>query len=58
MSNGLYAPNQGVFPKYAGGMYTHDDTTHIISRGLVIDEDIPRIFNPPEIVIIDIIAPD
>ena len=58
MSNGLYAPNQGVFPKYAGGMYTHDDTTHIISRGLVIDEDIPRIFNPPEIVIIDVVAPD
>ncbi len=39
-------------------MYTHDDTTHIISRGLVIDEDIPRIFNPPEIVIIDVVAPD
>jgi len=31
--NGLYAPNQGLFPKYAGGIYTHGKLTHIISRG-------------------------
>ena len=55
--NGLYAPNQGFFPKYAGGIYTHGNLTHIISRGLSIKPGLPRIFNPPELVII-IIEPD
>lgn len=52
--NGLYAPNQGWFPKYAGGKYTFDDgSAMIVSRGLMID-DLPRIFNPPELVVITI----
>ena len=50
--NGLYAPNQGFFPKYAGGVYTHGNLTHIISRGLSINPRLPRIFNPPELVIV------
>jgi predicted MPP superfamily phosphohydrolase len=50
--NGLYAPNQGFFPKYAGGIYIHGNLTHIISRGLSINPRLPRIFNPPELVII------
>lgn len=52
--NGLLAPNQGWFPKYAGGMYTHDALTHIVSRGVSFNIRLPRIFNPPEIVVIDI----
>ncbi|AEE95528.1 metallophosphoesterase [Mahella australiensis] len=51
--NGLYAPNQGFFPKYVGGYYKLENSTMIVSRGLV-KNDIPRIFNPPEIVIIDV----
>ena len=51
--NGLYAPNQGWFPKYAGGMYDLDGGSLIVSRGLMIDE-LPRVFNPPEIVVIDV----
>ena len=50
--NGLYAPNQGFFPKYAGGLYQHEGLTHIISRGLSINPKLPRIFNPPELVTI------
>jgi predicted MPP superfamily phosphohydrolase len=50
--NGLYAPHQGLFPKYAGGVYTHGKLTHIISRGLSVDPKLPRIFNPPELVIV------
>jgi predicted MPP superfamily phosphohydrolase len=50
--NGLYAPNQGFFPKYAGGLYTHDRLSHIVSRGLSINFWLPRIFNPPELVYI------
>lgn len=53
--NGLYAPNQGIFPKYAGGRYILDDrsTEMIVSRGLC-KNSLPRVFNPPEVVVIDI----
>jgi predicted MPP superfamily phosphohydrolase len=50
--NGLYAPHQGFFPKYAGGIYRYDNSVHIISRGLSISPILPRIFNPPELVVI------
>ena len=54
--NGLYAPGQGFFPKYAGGRYDFDDTTFIVSRGLSRTmEHFPRIFNNPELVVIDIL---
>ena len=52
--NGLYAPDQGWFPKYAGGIYRHGSMTHIISRGVSYNPQLPGIFNPPEIVVIDI----
>lgn len=51
--NGLLAPNQGLFPKYAGGLYILNDTTMVVSRGLSRNI-IPRVFNPPEIVVIDL----
>jgi len=53
--NGLYAPYQGFFPKYAGGLYREGDTTMIVSRGLM-RESWPRIMNPPELVIVDVIG--
>ncbi|MBO5022855.1 MAG: metallophosphoesterase [Clostridia bacterium] len=54
--NGLYAPDQGLFPKYAGGRYDKNNTTMIVSRGLARETTvpIPRIFNRPELVIVDI----
>lgn len=52
--NGLLAPNQGFFPKYAGGIYEHENYTHIVSRGVSFNPRLPRIFNPPEVVVIDI----
>lgn len=52
--NGLYAPNQGLFPKYAGGIYKHNSLLHIVSRGVSFNPRLPRVFNPPEVVIIDI----
>ncbi len=53
--NGLFAPNQGWFPKYAGGMYEVEDTTLIVSRGLARESTfIPRIFNRPELVMIEL----
>lgn len=49
--NGLYAPNQGWFPKLAGGAYTQGGTTLIVSRGLAVRTWLPRIFNRPEVVL-------
>lgn len=54
--NGLYAPNQGLFPEYAGGEYLKNNTKMIVSRGLARESTrIPRIFNRPELVIIKLI---
>lgn len=50
--NGLYAPNQGWFPKLAGGAYTQDGTTLIVSRGLAVRTRLPRIFNRPKVVLV------
>ena len=53
--NGLYAPDQGYFPKYAGGKYKLTEiTTMIVSRGLYNYKNMPRVFNPSEVVIITI----
>lgn len=54
--NGLYAPNQGIFPKYAGGEYLLADgsTEMIVSRGLC-KNTLPRVFDRPEVVVIDIL---
>lgn len=53
--NGLYAPDQGIFPRYAGGMYEHKEGTMIVSRGLARESTrVPRIFNRPELVIVTI----
>ncbi len=52
--NGLFAPNQGYFPEYAGGLYEANDGAMIVSRGLMKNE-IPRVFNPPEVCIVRIL---
>lgn len=55
--NGIYAPNQGWFPPYAGGKYEVHGTTMIVSRGLARETTrIPRIFNRPELVVVDVTA--
>lgn len=53
--NGLYAPHQGLFPKYAGGEYNFNHTKLIVSRGLENQklDHIPRFYNRPEVVIVD-----
>ena len=54
--NGLYAPNQGFFPKYAGGEYHKEQTTMIVSRCLARESTrLPRFYNPPELVMIHLI---
>lgn len=54
--NGVLAPNQGLFPKYAGGKYEEDHMTMIVSRGLARESTrIPRFYNRPELVIITLL---
>ena len=49
---GVYAPHQGLFPKYTSGLH---DGKHIISRGAVNNsKPIPRFFNPCEVIEINI----
>ncbi len=55
--NGLLAPNQGWFPRYAGGRYELGDTVMIVSRGLCRNL-LPRIFNRPELVVVDLVPAD
>jgi predicted MPP superfamily phosphohydrolase len=51
--NGLYAPGQGLFPKYSGGLYRMGSGSLVVSRGLTTRHPLfPRIFNPPELVVI------
>ncbi len=53
--NGVYAPGQGFWPKYAGGVYQQAACTMLVSRGLARESTrIPRLFNRPELVIIDL----
>ena len=48
---GIYAPHQKFFPKYTSGLH---DNKMLISRGVVNNSFIPRIFNPCEVLDINI----
>ncbi|MBQ8173896.1 MAG: metallophosphoesterase [Clostridia bacterium] len=49
---GVFAPGQGLFPRYTAGMY---DSRLLVSRGLAIGSPgIPRINNPRELAIVDL----
>ena len=47
---GLYAPGQGILPKYTAGMYRLGDTVMCVSRGLGNSSFPLRIENKPELV--------
>jgi len=49
---GLFAPNQGLFPKYTSGVYTEADTSMVVSRGLSNSIIPVRVFNRPELVVV------
>ncbi len=53
LMNGFFAPNQGFFPKLAGGEYDFQNGKMIVSRGLARENiNLPRIFNRPELVFV------
>lgn len=51
---GVFAPNQGLFPRYDAGQYTKNRTTMVVSRGIGNRVLVPRIHNRPEIVLVEL----
>ncbi|MCD8020660.1 MAG: metallophosphoesterase [Clostridiales bacterium] len=50
--HGVFAPGQGMFPRLTSGVH---DNRLVISRGLSNTTWIPRIGNPPELVVVDVL---
>ncbi len=50
---GVIAPDQGLFPKYTSGRYSDGATTMYVSRGLGNSVVPIRLFNRPEIVLLE-----
>ncbi len=51
---GLYAPHQGVLPKYTEGVHEKNGTHMVVSRGLGNSRFPFRVFNHPEIVVMEL----
>lgn len=49
---GIIAPEQGLFPEYDAGVFTENNTTMVVSRGLGNSIIPVRINNSPEIVVV------
>lgn len=49
-NQGVFAPGQGIFPKYTKGFYNGN---LLVSAGMTNTAPIPRFFNPTEIVIVE-----
>ena len=49
--NGIFAPGQGILPKYTSGVYKQGKTNMIVSRGLGNSLFPFRVFNRPELIV-------
>ena len=54
----LFAPDEGVFPKYTAGVYQAGDVQVVVSRGLGNGTPFPRLWNGPELVVVTLRAAD
>lgn len=52
---GLFAPDQNFFPQYTNGIHTEGKTSMAVSRGLGGTVIPLRLFNRPEIVVVDFV---
>ena len=52
---GVLSPNMTIFPKYDGGKFTQGRSTMILSRGLGTHTIPIRVFNPGELVVINVV---
>lgn len=55
LDQGLYAPYVGWFPPFTKGVFTGKQATCVLSAGLGNEYHIPRLNNPPEIVVVDLV---
>jgi len=55
IDQGIYAPYVGWFPPFTKGVYSGSKATCVLSVGLGIEHGIPRLNNPPEIVVVDLV---
>lgn len=53
-NQGLYARQQGILPLYARGLYRFGSRRMIVSCGLSHFATLPRVLNPPELVVITV----
>ena len=51
-TEGLFAPNQGILPKYTSGIHYQEESAMVVSRGLGASIFPFRIFNRPEMVVV------
>ena len=52
---GLYSTGEGLFPEFSEGVVQAEDGTQVVvSRGLGNSGIVPRINNPPELVVVDV----
>lgn len=51
-SRGVFAPGQGLFPKYVKGVHHNGSEYLAVSRGMTNTVPVPRFFDPCEIVIL------
>jgi predicted MPP superfamily phosphohydrolase len=51
---GVFAPNQGLFPKYDSGIYSEGNTTMVVSRGIGNSAFPFRINNRPEVILVEL----
>ena len=50
LGRGLFAPGQGLLPRYTSGMYEGPRGKLIVTRGLANTAPVPRLFNPTQVV--------
>ena len=55
---GVVSPSYELFPKYDGGIFKCEDSTMILSRGLGMHSIGFRMWNPAELVVIEIVPKD
>ena len=51
---GVFSLDDGLFPRYCQGMFQLENSKLIVSRGMGDSHPVPRIHNPPELILVDI----
>ena len=55
IDQGVAAPYVGWWPPYTKGVFVGEKSTCVLSTGLGVEHHVPRLNNPPEIVVVDLV---